>query len=129
MTPVVKLSPCALSLVRKDETLTLTKMENNMKKTITLNDFRDAFIRMNRKENFSYEGLQALFEFLEDYEAEFDIELELDVIALCCEFAEYKNLEDFWNDYPKESYPDREAIESATTFIAIDDESFIIEQF
>ena len=33
-----------------------------MKQTINLSGFRDAFQNMDRKENFSYEGLELLFD-------------------------------------------------------------------
>jgi hypothetical protein len=59
-----------------------------MKQTIDLWDFRDAFVRMDRKENFSHEGLRHLFEYLEELDREGEEEYELDVIALCCEYAE-----------------------------------------
>ena len=59
-----------------------------MKTTINLHQFRDAFYRMGRKTNFSYEGLEILFEYLEELEEGTDQEIELDVIALCCDFSE-----------------------------------------
>lgn len=59
-----------------------------MKQTIYLSDFREAFKTMNRTENFSHEGLEILFDYLEQYEEDTGTEIELDVIALCCEFAE-----------------------------------------
>lgn len=51
-----------------------------MKTTINFNDFRDAFRSMDRMENFSREGMQVLFDYLE----ECDPDYELDVIAPCC---------------------------------------------
>jgi hypothetical protein len=60
-----------------------------MKKTINLNDFRDAFEKMDRKNNFSYAGLEVLFDYLEGIEEDTSEELELDVIALCCDFSEH----------------------------------------
>ena len=58
-----------------------------MKTTVSLGDFRDAF-RAYDRDNFSHDGLKALFEYLEDYENGGE-EMELDVIALCCDFSEY----------------------------------------
>jgi hypothetical protein len=55
-----------------------------MKQTINLNDFRQAFHNMGRGEQFSYEALEVIY----DYFEEFDPDYELDVIAICCEFAE-----------------------------------------
>lgn len=59
-----------------------------MKTTINLHQFRDAFYRMDRKDNFSWEGLEVLFNGLEEYEEGTGEELDFDVIALCCDFSE-----------------------------------------
>lgn len=59
-----------------------------MKTSINFSQFCDAFRDMNRNENFSYEGKRALFDYLEQYEEECGCEVELDVIALCCEYSE-----------------------------------------
>lgn len=58
---------------------------------VTESIFMDAFINYGRKDNFSYEGLQALYEMLT--ESEDGIGNELDVIAICCDFAEYEEEE------------------------------------
>lgn len=68
-----------------------------MKTTVSLHDFRDAFRRI-RPNNFSYEGLGVLFEYLEDLETDSGNEIELDVIAICCDFSE-NNWEDIANEY------------------------------
>jgi hypothetical protein len=59
-----------------------------MKQTIGLSQFRDAFRDAGREIHFSYEGLGVLFEHLESLESDTGEEIEFDVIALCCEFAE-----------------------------------------
>ena len=59
-----------------------------MKTTINLSQFRDAFHKFGRQDNFSYEGLGALFAYLDDYEQSNGEELELDVVACCCDYAE-----------------------------------------
>ena len=51
-------------------------------------DFRDAFRRMDRVDQFSYEGAQLLFDYLESYEQDTGERIELDVIALCCDYTE-----------------------------------------
>lgn len=68
-----------------------------MKQTVSLYAFRDAFQRV-RPENFSYEGLEVLFDYLEEYEESTGTELELDVIALCCDWSEC-TVEELANDY------------------------------
>jgi hypothetical protein len=59
-----------------------------MKTTISIYDFRDAFHQCGRGDQFSYDGLRVLFEALEQYEDDTGSEVELDVIALCCEYSE-----------------------------------------
>ena len=48
----------------------------------------EAFRLCDRMDNFSREGLELLFEYLEEYEDSCGVEVELDVIALCCEYSE-----------------------------------------
>jgi len=98
-----------------------------MKKTVYFNDFYDAF-QAKRSNNFSYEGLQALFDYLEQYEQDCGQELELDVIAICCDFAEYDSIDEFKYNYGDE-YQTLNDIEQETTLINIDDQKFIIQSF
>ena len=81
-----------------------------------------------RPNNFSKAGLFALFDYLEQLEDDIGEETELDVIALCCEYAEYDSLAEFREDYG-EDYNTMQDIEYHTTVIMIDNESFIIQQF
>lgn len=59
-----------------------------MKQSINLYQFREAFERADRTNNFSYDGLRVLFEFIEQYEEDTGEETEFDVVAICCEFSE-----------------------------------------
>ena len=59
-----------------------------MKTTVNRYDFKRAFADAGRKDQFSYDGLTALFEYLEQLEQDTGEELELDVIALCCDYSE-----------------------------------------
>jgi len=69
-----------------------------MKKTINLYDFIDDFMAA-RPNNFTYEGLEALFEHLTELELELESEIELDIIALCCEYCQYHSLPAASADY------------------------------
>jgi hypothetical protein len=99
-----------------------------MKTTICFNEFKNWFEK-NRPNNFSYDGLIALWEMLEEYEEGTGEEIEFDGIALCCEYSEYEDMEEFWLDYDKEDYPDEQSIMDATMYWAFGDGSFIIQQF
>ncbi len=59
-----------------------------MYQSINFFAFCDAFRTSNRNENFSYEGKRHLFDYLEQFEEETGTPIELDVIALCCEYSE-----------------------------------------
>ena len=59
-----------------------------MKTTVTFSEFHDSFKRMDRDGQFSYEGFRVLFEYFEQYEEETNEDIELDVIAICCDFEE-----------------------------------------
>ena len=59
-----------------------------MKQTVNLYYFREAFNRMDRGSQFSYEALEVLFNGLEEFEDDTGEETELDVISLCCDFSE-----------------------------------------
>lgn len=64
-------------------------------------DFTDAFRAYDRQDQFTYDGLRALFDYLEEYEESTGEEIELDVIALCCDYNEY-TLEDMNREYQEE---------------------------
>jgi hypothetical protein len=69
-----------------------------MKQSINLSQFQDAF-KSIRPDNFSYDGLEALYDYLEDYEDGTGEEVELDVIAICCEFSEYTSAQEAAEDH------------------------------
>ena len=98
-----------------------------MKQSVNIYDFERAFKNFER-DNFSYDGLKALFEYLEEYEEDTGEEVELDVIALCCDYMEYDSLKEYNDDYGTK-YSEIDAIQDDTTLIKIDDNSFIIQQY
>lgn len=56
---------------------------------LTKSEFIDAFKAANRANQFSYQGLEALYEYLTELEESLGEELELDVIGLCCDYSEH----------------------------------------
>ena len=50
--------------------------------------FREAFRLAGRNDQFSYEGLEVLFDYLENYSDETGEPVELDVVGLCCDYYE-----------------------------------------
>jgi len=72
--------------------------------TVNENQFIDAFRTWDTyKNNFSYEGLRALYEYLEEVAECMDSgQVELDVVAICCDYTEFENLKDFQEQYGKQ---------------------------
>lgn len=100
-----------------------------MKQTVTETMFIEEFMAI-RPQNFSIEGLRALFAHIEELETMGE-EMELDVIALCCDFEEYPDaltaVEDMgWECDSEEDAFDR--LQSETTVIDFDG-GIIIENF
>ena len=96
-----------------------------MKQTVNITDFVNAFEKM-RPSNFTYEGLECLYNYLIDYERDTNTEIELDVIALCCDYSEYKNLDEYKKNYS--SINSIKDIKDVTTFIPIFKSSRFITQ-
>lgn len=59
-----------------------------MFQSVNFSDFVDSFRKAGRENQFSYEGLRVLFDYLESYEQNTEEQIELDVIALCCDYCE-----------------------------------------
>jgi hypothetical protein len=105
-----------------------------MIQTINVSDFRDAFRAYGRHEQFSYEGLGALFDYLEDAAPSY----ELDVIALCCDYSE-DTVEQIAEAYGLELPPNeteeehqaaaRDYLDDRTQIVAELDGRFLYSQF
>jgi len=102
---------------------------------VTEQSFIDAFISI-RPDNFSRDGLLALFNFFEQLEDDTGEPMELDVIAICCEFSEL-TLEEVRYQYSNEleqymPLDDDELIDvlsDNTLVIPVDDGTIIIQDF
>ena len=64
-----------------------------MYQSINRSEFHSSFHRMDRGTQFSYDALDLLFDYFEEIETE-DNPIELDVIAICCDYSEdtYDNI-------------------------------------
>jgi hypothetical protein len=93
--------------------------------SVTRHDFIDEFNAI-RPDNFNYAGLCALFDYLEQYEEDTGEQVELDVIAICCDFCQYDSAEEAWLSYDLDN---REALEDNTIVIDCNDGSVIIQNF
>jgi hypothetical protein len=104
-----------------------------MKATINLYEFRDAFKRMDRGDAFTYEGLEILFQGIEEFEEDTNEEWELDVIALCCDFSEMseEEIKQSYNVNLEESSQDMDDWLSNQTWVLgkTDSGNYVFRQF
>ena len=97
-----------------------------MKNTMNEFDFKNEFKKI-RPDNFSYDGLTALYDYLTQYEESCDTELEFDPIAYCCEFTEYENFKEIKQNYDIKNFKE---LEDKTSVIKIPNtKRFIIQNY
>lgn len=58
-----------------------------MKQSVNFSAFVDAFHAFDRYDQFGYSALRVIFDYLEEYEDSCGVEVELDVIAICCDYT------------------------------------------
>jgi len=97
-----------------------------MKQTIDKSLFIQAFENHDRVDNFTYAGLEALFDYLEDLEQDLGDDIEMDVVALCCEFSHYSSIQEAMKEYDIDS---EDALMDNTIVIKLDDGAVIIQSF
>jgi len=88
-----------------------------MKQTINKYAFERAFKDADRADNFSRAGLNALFDYFEDYEQSTGEEIELDVVAICCDYCEYDSAPEAASEYGWEPNPDDDEADTITDAI------------
>ena len=98
--------------------------------TINKHDFIQAFRDAGRQDQFSLDALRVIFAYEEERESQMSEPIVLDVIALCCDFAEYDSIEDFQEEYG-EQYVSLEDIEEQTVVLtdAPNYSGFVIQKF
>lgn len=95
-----------------------------MKITLNKSQFRDEFHRAGRGKQFSYEALGLLFDYFDE-----DEDMELDVIALCCEFVEMTE-EEVRDSYSVSSERDiADFLQENTIYIGATDAGYVFAQF
>lgn len=78
------------------------KGDDKMKRTINKYEFLRTFEEWtanDRNTQFSREALIEIFDILTEYEESTGEEIELDVVAICCEFTEYNNIDEACEAY------------------------------
>lgn len=107
--------------------------------TLSKSSFIDAFKQSSRKDQFSHEALEAIFDYLEEYSDSTGSPVEFDMVGICCEWAE-EGWEGIAKDYVvdlSDCETDQDKIEAVRDFLygntqyvlLPDGESFVFVQF
>lgn len=106
--------------------------------TVNESAFRDAFQRMGRTDQFSYEALGLLYDYLDQLSDDTGEPLELDVIGICCDYSEM-TAEEVREAYGLDTPEDDDEAEEAedvrdyltenTSLVGETDSSFVFAQF
>lgn len=91
----------------------------------TATQFKDAFHYAGRSDQFSRSALEALFTYYDDR----DEQVELDVVAICCDWCEYDSAVDACEElglHPDDDDADDEEREEAAIEALQDESSWII---
>lgn len=65
--------------------------------TLSESSFINAFKQSSRKDKFSYEALETIFDYLEEYSDSTSEPVEFDIVGICCDWAE-----SHWSDIARE---------------------------
>ncbi len=95
-----------------------------MKDTLNEWQFVDQFKKI-RPNQFSREALFVLFDFFE----EIDPDMEFDPIAICCDFQEFDNFNDFKSDWGSDIETIEELQNNTTVLKIPESDKFVIQQF
>ena len=79
------------------------------------------FRECGRENHFSYEGFNALYDYLDEYSDEVGEDFKVDVIAICCDFTEYESWEDLYNNYSYSYNNESETFEELEKNNGLDD--------
>lgn len=84
--------------------------------SVSFSGFCDAFVRYGRNDNFSYMGKWALFEYFEEFEEN----VELDIIAICCDYSEneWEYIAQYYDIDLSECESDEEKIEAVREYLS-----------
>ena len=100
-----------------------------MYKYINKHEFKNEMMRL-RPAQFSVAALDAIFEYIEEYEGDEFPPTEFDPIAIFCEWTEYEDLEAFQECYDNAVYESMDDIRDYTIVLNCEDsEAFVVAQF
>ena len=111
--------------------------------TVTKYQIVDIAKAWNRLDNFGYHGWQKLFDYMEEMSYMMGKDIELDIVAWCCDFSMYENIQDFrdafhmdltdeeWNEKDNEEKLEaiEEFLQDNTSVVCCEEDCIIFQVF
>ena len=97
--------------------------------TIDSSDLYHLASRMDRADNFGYKGWRAIGDYLEELSDSIDENIEIDIVAICCEYSMAESAEGVFYEYDHlhgtdlpeaetwEEMPEDEKLETIQSFL------------
>ena len=95
-------------------------------KELNFYDFKREFEDYNRNDQFTLQGLSALYEYVLELSEVSGENYNIDVIELCTTFTEYESVNQALEDYGLTNYGQ---LEDKTIVLPLDDGKIIIQDF
>jgi len=93
---------------------------------VNVNEFIRYFLNSSYKNNFCIKGLRTLYNYLNDFEEN----IGLDIVGICCDYTEYEDFKEFKKEYNIKEIKTEKDIINYTTYLKIDGTNkFIILNF
>lgn len=69
--------------------------------TVNVYNIIDLVNKCDRMDNFGYHGWKKLFEYMENLSDDMGEDMELDIVAWCCDYNMCESVDDFYGQYSK----------------------------
>ena len=76
--------------------------------TVNASDLYHMACRMDRGDQFGYNGWGAIGEYLENLSEDIGEDIEADIIAICCDYAMCESAQEFWDEQELPTVSDEE---------------------
>ena len=91
--------------------------------TVNANELQTIAKAYGREDSFTYDAWCAIGEYLENLSDDIDQNIEIDIIAICCEFEEHSSVQEVFDAYEQinpegwEDMDDEEKLEAIEEFL------------
>lgn len=103
-----------------------------MYQTINQSDFVSAFKQSERKNQFSYAALCAIFDHITEIEESDGNDIEFDLVSICCDWCEYDSAQEAAKAYGWSEWRDGQAMQflsNETQVIELKGGAVVIQNF